>query len=57
MISPCKDCQDRKVGCHSVCEKYKAFQESREVALKNKRAYSDANRYMAESIAKRRRRR
>lgn len=24
---PCKDCQDRKVGCHSVCEKYKEFEK------------------------------
>lgn len=20
--SPCKDCVDREIGCHSVCEKY-----------------------------------
>ena len=26
--APCKDCKDRKVGCHSTCEKYKAYQES-----------------------------
>ena len=25
--SPCKDCQDRKVGCHGSCEKYKDFHE------------------------------
>lgn len=22
LIAPCKDCKDRVVGCHSVCEKY-----------------------------------
>lgn len=22
MESPCKDCLDRKIGCHSDCEKY-----------------------------------
>ena len=21
-ISPCKDCPDRKTGCHSKCQKY-----------------------------------
>lgn len=26
---PCKDCQDRKVNCHSDCEKYKEFSEER----------------------------
>ena len=20
--SPCKDCEDRTVGCHSICERY-----------------------------------
>lgn len=25
MNAPCKDCQDRVLGCHSVCEKYKTF--------------------------------
>jgi hypothetical protein len=23
MVYPCKDCEDREVGCHSFCEKYK----------------------------------
>ena len=23
--SPCKDCPDRKSGCHTVCEMYKEF--------------------------------
>lgn len=27
MMSPCKDCGDREIGCHSKCEKYKAFKE------------------------------
>jgi hypothetical protein len=26
--SICKDCTDRAVGCHSVCEKYKAAKEA-----------------------------
>ena len=27
--SPCKDCGDREVGCHSSCERYIAFTEAR----------------------------
>ena len=25
--SPCKDCEDREVGCHGKCEKYQRFHE------------------------------
>ena len=25
--SPCKDCEDRFLGCHSNCESYAAFQK------------------------------
>ena len=25
--APCKDCPDRKVGCHSSCQKYKDFKK------------------------------
>ena len=28
--SPCKDCPDRKVGCHGECEKYKAYKRANE---------------------------
>lgn len=27
--SPCYGCEDRKVGCHSVCDKYIQFHEAR----------------------------
>ena len=30
LVAPCKDCPDRKVRCHSVCEKYKQFSEERQ---------------------------
>ena len=26
-ISPCMDCEDRMVGCHGSCERYKEFRE------------------------------
>jgi hypothetical protein len=25
MTPPCKGCAERAVGCHTVCEKYKAY--------------------------------
>ncbi len=27
--SPCKDCENRKLGCHSTCEDYIAFDKAR----------------------------
>ena len=28
--SPCKDCMDREVGCHSTCEKYIKYQKEKD---------------------------
>ena len=25
MIVPCRNCEDRKVGCHSECERYQKY--------------------------------
>ena len=30
MEAPCKNCESRKAGCHSVCEKYTAYNRYRE---------------------------
>jgi hypothetical protein len=30
MNAPCKDCERREVGCHSVCAEYKEYNEHRE---------------------------
>ena len=27
MMSPCKDCPDRFVGCHSKCERYQTYSD------------------------------
>ena len=37
LISPCKDCKDRRLGCHSRCEKYLAFAKECE-DVRNKKA-------------------
>lgn len=39
---PCKDCKDRKVGCHSVCEKYINFQKEHEKEMKEIRKEKDS---------------
>lgn len=33
--SPCKDCPDRQLGCHSVCKRYDAYkaQKAKEAKL------------------------
>lgn len=35
---PCKDCDDRNVGCHSVCEKYKAWRKAKDKQYKEELA-------------------
>jgi hypothetical protein len=35
--SCCRECTDRKIGCHSKCERYKQFREEIELIHKNKR--------------------
>ena len=27
--TPCQGCEDRKVGCHGSCERYKAYDEAK----------------------------
>lgn len=41
MKSPCKGCDRRKLLCHSVCERYKAFVNENEEVKKKKAAESD----------------
>ena len=37
MTAPCKDCPDRVLGCHSSCDKYKAFREERDRELEQRK--------------------
>lgn len=34
--SPCKDCPDRQLGCHSLCEKYLAYARERDKINRNR---------------------
>lgn len=35
---PCKNCPDRRVGCHSVCERYLEFKTKRDRIIAKRRA-------------------
>lgn len=39
--SNCKDCKERHSGCHSECEKYKAFREKIDKTKKKNYAVAD----------------
>lgn len=50
--APCKDCEDRMVGCHSVCQKYIDFKkesDERKARNKIKREYGY---YLADKFSK-----
>lgn len=52
--SPCYNCKDRKLHCHSICEKYKVYEEEhaeyrRQLEEHRKKTYS-SKQYVAESI-------
>ena len=49
--APCKDCPDRKVGCHSTCEKYLEFRKERDelnetIQKQRDKEYAEFTRYM-----------
>ena len=58
-FSPCKDCIDRELGCHVVCEKYKKFrkeyEEEKEKILAIKRVQNQNISYIEYQSERRRR--
>lgn len=44
-MTPCKDCQDRFVGCHSQCDKYSAFRKQVDMINHNRKVDSSINRF------------
>lgn len=41
--SPCKDCADRYLGCHSKCESYQEFYKKNQEEYKKRERESDLN--------------
>lgn len=51
MEAPCKDCQDRVVGCHAACERYKQFDAWNKERLRKNAVQSELDSYRAGLIA------
>ena len=45
MNNGCKGCENRKVGCHSTCERYLKWKNG--VDIKNKKRRESINKYMS----------
>lgn len=45
-IAPCKDCQEKELGCHDRCEKYQAFRTERKEFNSQMTALSNYNAYV-----------
>ena len=41
-IAPCKNCANREVGCHSLCNDYKIFRENLDKVNENRRKYLES---------------
>lgn len=52
--SPCKECTERFVGCHTVCVKYEDYKQALETEKERCKAFSESDRiyneYVSESI-------
>lgn len=46
--TPCKDCPDRKIGCHDSCKKYKESVKRNRIIAENRRKDSQFYGYAAE---------
>ena len=49
-ISPCKDCQNRKVGCHARCEEYLAWRASLDSVIAEKDRQAEVSNWTASRI-------
>ena len=49
---PCKECVDRHCGCHSECDKYKEYNESRKAELEERKKAREIDRGIAEHFMK-----
>ena len=48
MENPCKDCSERFIGCHAICEKYGTWSVEREEWLNTVRVEKMRNRMLNE---------
>lgn len=50
MEAPCKDCQDRCIGCHAVCGRYIKFDAENKERLKQHAAEHALDGYRADMV-------
>ncbi len=50
--APCKDCEDRKLRCHSTCERYLDFKAKNEKRLEEKHKQSIMDSYALNKSAR-----
>lgn len=48
--SPCKDCPNRKVGCHSDCAHYIQFKQTNDELNRKRIEQESTDKYFVESI-------
>lgn len=48
--SPCKGCENRCIGCHSVCSKYAEFKQEMDEQSRKRREIVDATDYSFEAV-------
>lgn len=53
---PCKHCEVREPGCHSLCKAYLDYKKIQENILKSKRAYNNSIGDLTTSIGRSKRR-
>lgn len=50
--APCQGCEDRKVGCHCLCDKYIHYRTLVDSYHKDKESENDFKQYNSEKIEK-----
>lgn len=51
-VAPCKDCQEKELGCHDRCEKYQEFRKTRREFNQKMSEFGIYNSYVADRKAK-----
>ena len=50
--APCKGCEERALGCHSTCERYKEFRAQQEGLYAARKKRLDYNNYLYDHLNK-----
>lgn len=50
---PCKQCQKRYLGCHSVCDEYKAYRVNMDAIKENRNKDTEQREFMMKVRTKR----